>query len=66
MAAKTGVVPGTGKLTGRFCVRVPVAKSVISSGIKMGGCFKSEAAAKAKRVEMQKAAEKKAETKKEA
>ena len=63
--AKTGVVPGTGKLTGRFCVRVPVAKSVISSGIKMGGCFKSEAAAKAKLAEMEKAA-KAAETKKEA
>lgn len=63
--AKTGVVPGTGKLTGRFCVRVPVSKDVISSGIKMGGCFKNEAAAKAKFAEMEKAA-KAAEEKKEA
>jgi hypothetical protein len=63
--AKTGVVPGTGKLTGRFCVRVPVAKSVISSGIKMGGCFKSEAAAKKKFAEMEQAA-KSAQKKQEA
>jgi hypothetical protein len=59
MAAKTGVVPGTGKLTGRFCVRVPVGKDVISSGIKMLGCFKSEAAAKKRLSEAQKPSEKK-------
>ena len=46
--SKTGVVAGTGKLTGRFCVRVPVTKSENSSGMLMQGCFKSEAAAKAK------------------
>ena len=56
--AKTGIFPGTKKLAGRFCVRVAVDKSVISSGIKMGGCFKSKAAAEAKLAEMKKAAEK--------
>jgi hypothetical protein len=56
--AKTGIFPGTKKLAGRFCVRVAVPKSVISSGIKMGGCFKSEAAAKKKLAEMEKAAKK--------
>ncbi len=48
MASKTGVVAGTGKLTGRFCVRVPVTKAENSSGILMQGCFKSEEAAKKK------------------
>lgn len=43
---KTGVVPGTGKLTGRFCVRVAVPKSESKSGMKFFGCFKSEAAAR--------------------
>ena len=48
MASKTGVVAGTGKLTGRFCVRVPVPKTENSSGILMQGCFKTEEAAKKK------------------
>lgn len=42
---KTGVVAGTGKLTGRFCVRVtPSGKG----RMKFFGCFKSEAAARKK------------------
>ena len=40
---KTGVVPGTGKLTGRFCVRVAAGEK---GRIKFSGCFKDEAAAK--------------------
>jgi hypothetical protein len=40
--SKTGVVEGTGKLTGRFCVRAPVEGS---QRVKMLGCFKSKAAA---------------------
>jgi hypothetical protein len=42
MSAKTGVVEGTGKLTGRFCVRAPKEGS---NTVKMLGCFKSKAAA---------------------
>lgn len=42
---KTGVVPGTGKLTGRFCVR---AAPSTGGRMKFFGCFKSEAAAKKK------------------
>jgi hypothetical protein len=43
--SSTGIKAGTGKLTGRFCVRVAVPKSQISSGVKMLGCFKSKEAA---------------------
>jgi len=41
---KTGIVKGTGKLTGRFCVRVTPA----SGRMKLFGCFKNEAAARKK------------------
>ena len=40
--AKTGVVAGTGKLTGRFCVRAPKDGS---NSVKLLGCFKSKEAA---------------------
>ena len=50
---KTGIAPGTGKLTGRFCVRVAVPKPVSKSGMKFFGCFKNEAAAK-KRLDAEK------------
>lgn len=42
MAAKSGVVEGTGKLVGRFCVRAPKEGS---NTVKMLGCFKSREAA---------------------
>lgn len=42
---KTGVVGGTGKLAGRFCVRVTPPSS---GRMKFFGCFKSEAAARKK------------------
>lgn len=47
---KTGVVGGTGKLTGRFCVRVTPA----NGRMKLFGCFKSEAAAQKKLAEAKK------------
>jgi hypothetical protein len=43
--ASSEIKDGTGKLKGRFCVRLAVPKSQISSGVKMLGCFKSRAAA---------------------
>jgi hypothetical protein len=41
--ADSGVVMGKGKLAGRFCVRVKDGTRV-----KFQGCFKSEAAARAR------------------
>ena len=41
---KTGVVAGTGKLTGRFCVRVTPEKG----RMKFFGCFKDQASARRK------------------
>lgn len=37
---------GTGKLKGRYCVRVP--STTMKTGMKMLGCFKSKAAAEAR------------------
>ena len=49
--AKTGVVEGTGKLVGRFCVRAPKEGS---NTVKMLGCFKSREAADKRLAEFKK------------
>lgn len=40
---KTGIAPGTGKLAGRFCVRV--APKDGKGRVKFAGCFKTKEAA---------------------
>jgi hypothetical protein len=40
---KAGIAPGTGKLTGRFCVRAPAKAG--SNRVRFMGCFKSKEAA---------------------